>query len=84
MSAKKNSKQHTDISALVVVLCNMLESWSKNPDSFPIGDIDKAVAALKKLQEIKSAEQNSTVQTGDIVINHCIPRPSDAESSEQL
>lgn len=82
--AKPAKKQEADISALVVVLCDMLEDWSKNPESFPIGDIDKAVAALKKLQEIQSAEQDNAAEAGTVVVTHCVPRPKESEAAENI
>lgn len=66
---------NTEISALVDELCGMLRRWSAEPDSLPIGDIDKAASTLKKLQDIRIAEES---QTGDqsrtVVVTHHVPR----------
>ena len=48
-----------------------LRQWVEDPDSVNIADIDKAAGVLKKLQDMKHAEEGDTPV---IYLSHQIPR----------
>ena len=77
------SENGLEISALVKELCGMLRRWSKDPAVLPIGDIDKAASTLKKLQDIRTAEDSrlAAQEEDTVMITHYIPRPEEPQDA---
>ena len=81
----KEQKQKAEISTLVDELCEMLRRWSADPESLPIGDIDKAASTLKKLQDIRMTEETQPEdgKQAPVVVTHHIPRTDETTEKEE-
>ncbi len=67
--------EENKIPELVCLLCERLREWGEGSSTYPIGDLDKAASALKKLQDIYAVEQGyQSAETSSIIVTHHIPR----------
>ncbi len=73
-------KKKDRIPDLLDLLCKGLQRWGEEQDPHPIGDLDKAAAALKKLQEIRDTEwERGETDSHQLLITHYIPRAKEGE-----
>jgi transposase-like protein len=63
----------------------LLENWIKQieeADVYTVDSIDKAAAALKKIQEIQRTAEGKDQNDFNIVINHSIPRSEGTDNDD--
>ncbi len=63
----------------------LLENWIKQieeADVYTVDSIDKAAAALKKIQEIQRTAEGKDQNDFNIVINHSIPRSEETDNDD--
>ena len=65
-------QRHYSVGDVADELSRLLVDWMNGLEEPAVGDIDKAAGALKKIQDIRRAGEDS--EEGPIILEHQVPR----------